>query len=229
MSGDGGADAPAVDDAPARGPRVEETVAALAPLGGRAVDRLGLTHVTIPRERIREAVRLCRDAGFDLLSDVLGIDWLEFPRHVGPRFHVVYNLYAIRANERILLRVEVDDGEPVPSIAPQWRAAAFMEREVYDLFGIVFDGHPDLRKLLTPEDLDGHALRKDFPIGETPTLFQDGRFLDPATFRAGMLGRDPGLTGWKGGTRHGVRSSDAVARHEDRTRPGAGRDAKDDA
>jgi len=77
---------------------------------------------------------------------------------------------------------------------------------VYDLFGIEFDGHPDLRKLVTPDDLEGHPLRKDFPLGETPTLFNEGRFLDPATFRAGMLGQDKGRTGWVGGARKGVRS-----------------------
>ena len=71
------------------------------------------------------------------------------------------------------------------------------------MFGIEFDGHPDLRKLLTPEDLEGHPHRKDFPLGETPTLFNDGRFLDPAAFRAGLTGIDTGLTGWKGGQRSG--------------------------
>ena len=82
-------------------------------------------------------------------------------------------------------------------------AANWLEREIYDLFGIRFEGHPDLRKILTPEDLDGHPLRKDFPLGETPTLFKDGRFIDPAAFRAGLTGKDPGLTGWRGGTRKG--------------------------
>ncbi|MEX2502700.1 MAG: NADH-quinone oxidoreductase subunit C [Trueperaceae bacterium] len=200
-----------------RTPLVTEMVEALAPLGATPRDRLGQTHLTLPAASIREAVRSCRSAGFDQLSDVMGIDWLEFPRHQGPRFTVVYNLYAIGANERLMLRVEVDDGERVPSITPQWRAASFMERETYDLYGIEFEGHPDLRKLITPEDMEGHALRKDFPIGETPTLFNDGRFLDPASFRAGMLGRDPGLTGWKGGTRKGVRS-DEEHRHHDASR-----------
>ncbi len=82
----------------------------------------------------------------------------------------------------------------------------FMEREVYDMFGVTFDGHPDLRRLLLPEDFDGHPHRKDFPLGETPTLFNEGRFLDPAAFRAGLVGADSGLTGWKGGAAKGTRS-----------------------
>ena len=94
--------------------------------------------------------------------------------------------------------------QSVPSITPQWTGASFFEREVYDLFGIPFEGHPDLRRLLLPEDFEGHAHRKDFPLGETPTLFNEGRFLDPAAFRAGLAGDDEGLTQWKGGARKGT-------------------------
>src|SRR5690606_33619304 len=105
------------------------------------------------------------------------------------------------------LRVDLDDGESLPTATGLWSGASFLERETFDMMGVVFDGHPDLRKLLTPEDLEGHPHRKDFPLGETPTLFGDGRFLDPASFRAGLSGRDPGLTGWKGGARDGVVAS----------------------
>jgi NADH:ubiquinone oxidoreductase subunit C len=111
-----------------------------------------------------------------------------YPGHRGARFSVTYHIHAIAANERCSLRVHLDDGDTLPTVTGVWPAASFMEREVYDLFGVTFDGHPDLRKLVTPEDLEGHPLRKDFPLGETPTLFNDGRFLDPATFRAGMIG-----------------------------------------
>jgi NADH-quinone oxidoreductase subunit C len=189
-------------------PTVAETLAATleASVGGARSQRFDQTHLTVPAARIREAVRTCREGGLEHLSDVMGIDWLEYPGHQGPRFSVVYNLYALSDASRLMLRVEVDEDEPVPSITPQWKAAGFFEREVYDLFGIEFEGHPDLRKLVTPDDLDGHPLRKDFPLGETPTLFGDGRFLDPASFRAGMMGQDRGRTGWVGGARKGVRS-----------------------
>ena len=95
----------------------------------------------------------------------------------------------------------------MPTLTGLWRGANFMEREVFDMFGISFQGHPNLRKIITPEDLDGHPHRKDFPLDETATLFNEGRFLDPAAFRAGMMGRDPGRTGWAGGARKGVRSA----------------------
>ena len=202
----------------------ERTVERLVGEGGVRSESLGQLHVTVAKEDVVGAVLSCRADGFELLSDVMGIDWLEYPGHAGKRFTVVYSLYSLTARERIMLRVSVDEGEKIPSLAPEWRAAAFMEREVYDMFGVEFDGHPDLRKLLTPEDLDGHPHRKDFPIGESPTLFNDGRFLDPASFRAGMIGAQPGLTGWRGGARRGVRSeqgrpdadaSDAGSKRED--------------
>ncbi|MDR9390778.1 MAG: NADH-quinone oxidoreductase subunit C [Trueperaceae bacterium] len=183
---------------------LDDVVLRLGELGGERADRGGDVHVALPAERIREAVRRARAGGFEQLSDVLAVDWSEYPRHAGPRFTVIYHLFAPTTIERLFLRVAVEDGEAVPSITPQWRGADVFEREVYDLFGIPFDGHPDLRKLVTPEDLDGHPLRKDFDLGESPTLFNDGRYLDPASFRAGMLGRDAGRTGWVGGARKGV-------------------------
>lgn len=197
----------------------------LEELGGVRSETLDQVHVTVPKERIVEAVTNCRRAGFELLSDVMGLDWLEYPGHQGSRFTVVYNLYAIRERQRLMLRVSVEDEESVPSLAPTWRAASFMEREVYDMFGIEFEGHPDLRKLLTPEDLDGYPHRKDFPLGETPTLFNDGRFIDPVAFRAGLIGTKPGLTGWRGGARRGVHSAQgpqAANDESDYTRYGRG-------
>jgi NADH-quinone oxidoreductase subunit C len=176
----------------------------LKEMGGKPAEFKGMVSLTVERARVVEAVRLAKEAGFEMISDIFGIDYLHYPGHGGKRFSVVYNLYSIEANERLFIRVNLNDGERLPTITHLWKGASFMEREVYDMFGVEFDGHPDLRKLLTPEDLDGHPHRKDFPIGETPTLFNEGRFLDPASFRAGLTGKDSGLTGWRGGTRKGV-------------------------
>ena len=194
----------------------ERLAADLVGAGGTRGEFKGMVSVTVERDRIVDAVAAAKEAGFEQLSDIFGIDWLEYPGHQGKRFTVAYNLYHLDAGERIFLRVALDDGETLPTITHLWTGAGFMEREVYDMFGVEFEGHPDLRKLLTPEDLIGHPHRKDFPLGETPTLFNEGRFLDPASFRAGMMGLDSGLTGWTGGARKGVRSEQGreITAHE---------------
>ena len=183
---------------------VEQVTETLKGMGGKPAQFKDMVSVTVERDAVVGAVGAAKEAGFEMISDVFGIDYLEYPGHQGKRFTVAYNLYSISANERLFIRVNLDDGETLPTITGLWKGASFMEREVYDMFGVEFDDHPDLRKLLTPEDLDGHPHRKDFPLGETPTLFNEGRFLDPATFRAGMTGQDSGLSGWKGGVRKGV-------------------------
>lgn len=182
---------------------VEGVVDGLKPMGGKPAEFKRMVSVTVDSEHIVAAIKMAKDAGFEMLSDIFGIDYLQYPQHQGKRFSVAYNLYSISANERIFIRVNVDDGDFLPTITHLWKGASFMEREVYDMFGIAFDGHPDLRKLITPEDLEGHPHRKDFPIGETPTLFNDGRFIDPAAFRAGLTGQDSGLSGHQGGMRRG--------------------------
>lgn len=189
-----------------RGGRMDRLVEALAALGATTKEQFGAVHLTLPRASLLDAARAAKENGFVMLSDVMGNDYSAYPGHQGKRFAVIYNLHTEAGDERVFLRVELDDGESVPTITGLWSGADFLERECFDMLGIVFDGHPDLRKLLTPEDLEGHPHRKDFPIGETPTLFRDGRFLDPATFRSGLQGTDPGLTGWKGGARKGVTS-----------------------
>lgn len=189
---------------------LERVVADLLEAGGERAEFKGMVSVTLPKDGIVAAVEAAREAGFRQLSDIFGIDWLEYPGHQGKRFTVAYNLYHLDAGERLFIRVALQDGESLPTITHLWKGASFMEREVYDMFGVEFDDHPDLRKLLTPEDLMGHPHRKDFPLGETPTLFGEGRFLDPASFRAGMMGLDSGMTGWTGGARKGVRSEQGL-------------------
>ena len=98
------------------------------------------------------------DMAFDYLADVTGIDWKD-------RIEVVYQLTAIAENVRIALRVNLDHENPeVDSVTSVWKGANFQEREVYDLMGVVFKGHPDLRRILLPEDWEGHPLRKDYVI-----------------------------------------------------------------
>jgi len=122
------------------------------------------TTLVIRKEFILEALRLLRadpDLDFDFLSDVCGIDWLGRE----PRFEVVYNLYSLKHNSRIRLKVNVEESRPsLPSAVNIWPTADWHEREVFDLFGISFEGHPDLRRILNPDGFKGFPYRKDFPI-----------------------------------------------------------------
>lgn len=185
---------------------LEQTVEKLKLRGGKPAQFQDMLSVTVAKDELVGAVTEAKRQGFEMISDVFGTDYLDYPGHQGKRFTVSYNLYSVTYNERLFIRVNVDDGETLPTITGLWKGSSFMEREVYDMFGVEFEGHPDLRKLITPEDLDGHPHRKDFPIGEVPTLFNEGRFIDPATFRAGISGGASGLTGWRGGARKGVSS-----------------------
>ncbi|MGH7371900.1 MAG: NADH-quinone oxidoreductase subunit C, partial [Candidatus Methylomirabilales bacterium] len=89
-----------------------------------------------------------------------------------PRFEVVYNLYSISRADRIRVKVRVLDGTEVPSVTGVWPTANWHEREVFDMFGIRFAGHPDLRRILMPEDWEGHPLRKDYPVAEMPRWWE---------------------------------------------------------
>jgi NADH-quinone oxidoreductase subunit C len=126
-------------------------------------DRNELT-VYIPKASIREACALLRDnpdCPFNLLSDITCVDW--FPSE--PRFEVIYHLYSISKKERVRLKVKLDSESPVvDSVTSVWRGANYFEREVFDLFGVRFSGHPYLRRILMPEDWEGHPLRKDYPV-----------------------------------------------------------------
>jgi NADH-quinone oxidoreductase subunit C len=123
----------------------------------------------VDRAAIAEVLRFCRDdaeLAFDMLSDLTAVDYLKYPgREDGPRFEVVYHLYSVPRNHRVRLKVRVDEDDPVvPSAVAVWPIADWLEREVWDMFGIRFEGHPDLRRLLMYEEFVGHPLRKDYPI-----------------------------------------------------------------
>lgn len=115
----------------------------------------------IRRDAIAEICAALKDRhGFTYLVDLCGVD---FPDRA-PRFEVVYHLHSFDANRRVRLKVATGEATPVPSVTPVWRAAHGAEREVWDLFGIRFEGHPDLTRILLWEGFAGHPLRKDFPV-----------------------------------------------------------------
>jgi NADH-quinone oxidoreductase subunit C len=130
---------------------------------GAKFDRNELS-VYVERTAIHEAARILRDdpeLRFNFLSDVTCVDW--YPAE--PRFEVVYHLLSISRKERVRLKVKLDGGEPrLESLTSLWPGANFFEREVFDLFGIHFEGHPYLRRIMMPEDWEGHPLRKDYPV-----------------------------------------------------------------
>ena len=129
----------------------------------------------VRRESLVDVLRQCRDVpglAFDMLTDLTAVDYQTFPgREDGPRFEVVYHLYSLAENHRLRVKVRVEEDDAVvPTAVPIWPIANWLEREVWDMFGIRFDGHPDLRRLLLYEEFVGHPLRKDYPINRRQPL-----------------------------------------------------------
>ena len=119
--------------------------------------------IVVPVARLLEVARHLRDAAdasFDMCSDVTATDWP--PR--AERFDVVYCLYSTRYRHRVRVKVRAADDQPVPSVTGIWPSANWLEREVFDMFGVNFTGHPDRRRILMPEDWQGHPERKDYPL-----------------------------------------------------------------
>jgi NADH-quinone oxidoreductase subunit C len=147
-------------------------------LGARVrqvLDFRGDHTAVVDREALADALAFCRDDGelrFDLLVDVTAVDYLRFPgREDGPRFEVVYHLYSIDHNHRLRLKVQVEEDDArVATATGLWPIANWLEREVWDMFGIRFEGHPDLRRLLLYDEFVGHPLRKDYPINRRQPL-----------------------------------------------------------
>lgn len=131
---------------------------------------LGETTLLIPGENIEATAKMLRDEfGFDTFIDGTAVDY--FPNN-DPRFHVVYQLYSMRNNLRIQLRVPVSGINPkVKTVEKIYPGANWYEREMWDLFGIRFEGHSDLRRIVMPEDWEGHPLRKDYPDGYEEVQF----------------------------------------------------------
>jgi len=158
-------------------PTLEPLKQRFAGSGLRAGEFRGETTVITPANRLHDVMQFLRDdpaCAYDFLSDVLGVDYMGYPQAEG-RFAVVYNLVSTRHNRRLFVKVYLDptldttgtEHDPalhLPSVCDLWPGAEWNEREVFDMFGIRFDGHPDLRRILTWEDYPAHPLRKDYPL-----------------------------------------------------------------
>jgi NADH-quinone oxidoreductase subunit C len=128
------------------------------------VQQRGETTIVVPRELLRAIAERCRqdpELNFNLLTDATCVD--RFPHE--PRFELNYELVSIARRDRLRLKVRLHSQDAVvDSLIPVWPGANWLEREIFDLFGVRFSGHPDLRRLLLPDDWEGHPLRKDFPV-----------------------------------------------------------------
>ena len=141
----------------------EYVVAVGPPLAAPPAIAHGELTLVVDRERLLRLLLFLRDdpeCGFRQLVDLCGVDWPERR----PRFDVVYHLLSHTGNQRVRVKLPTGDDRPVPSACPVFSAAGWYEREVWDLYGLHFADHPDLRRLLTDYGFDGHPLRKDFPL-----------------------------------------------------------------
>jgi len=131
----------------------------------QVINAFGETTIIVPREHIVAACAFLKTTPgleFNFLADLCGVD--RGPEEE-PRFEVNYHLFSVTKLHRVRLKVLLnDDDVNVPTVTGVWRTANWHERETYDLLGVIFTGHPDLRRILLPEDSEGHALRKDFPL-----------------------------------------------------------------
>ena len=153
--------------------------------------------VELQCEQLLSVCRALRDESafaFEQLIDLCGVDYLEYGNGIwtGPRFAVVYHLLSVKNNHRIRLRTFVDGEVPMaPSVIDIWNSANWFEREAFDLFGIVFEGHPDLRRILTDYGFIGHPFRKDFPLSGNVEMRYDPEqrrvIYQPVTIEPRML------------------------------------------
>jgi len=177
------ASTPAVPPKAATPPAPKPPVSLQTPLNNELVTRLrdrfgaGILEAMEDRKqaiinvecgKLSEVARHLRDEEkFDMLTDLTAVDWPKREK----RFDVVLNLYSFAKNERLRVKVQAADGENVPSSVDIWVAANWLEREVFDMFGVVFSGHPDLKRILLPDDWQGYPLRKDYDILQQDTAW----------------------------------------------------------
>lgn len=183
--------------------------------------------VTVPAEKLIDVLTVLRDTfGFAMLTDLSGVDWL--PRN--PRYDVNYHLLSLESGDRLRVKVQLADADElhVPSATGVYPGANWHEREVFDFFGVVFDGHPQLTRILMPDEWVGHPLRKDYPVGGVPVEFRiepayvgQNVVPDVALPAAGgvpaRLRRDRGKLShytWTGPPASGVRKTEPPEGHE---------------
>jgi NADH-quinone oxidoreductase subunit C len=159
--------------------------------GARRADTYGQTVLHPTRDQYVAVVKQALDDGYEMCVDVTAVDYLAFPGRALPagvgaeRYELVVNLLSFAARQRIRLRVQVPGDDPaVPTLFDLYPGTEAMEREIYDMFGITFTDHPDLTRILMPEDWEGHPLRKDYEVGHIPVQFSSAN-----------PGANPGTTG----------------------------------
>jgi NADH-quinone oxidoreductase subunit C len=146
---------------PAREGIIDEVKAAIGDALIEAKDVVSEVSLTVRRESIVEVCRTLRDRfDYQQLMEIAGVDYPQRPE----RFEIVYHLLSLTKNHRIRVRVSTDEDMPVPSVTGLWPVAGWLEREIFDLYGVVFEGNDDLRRILTDYGFRGHPFRKDFPL-----------------------------------------------------------------
>lgn len=148
--------------------------------GAPVVLARGETVVHVDRGHYIDLVAALKDAGFAMCVDLCAVDYLEAPERMLPdgvareRFEIVVGLLSLEKRARVRLRVQVPESDPTLStLFDLYPGTENMEREAYDMFGVVFVGHPDMTRILMPEDWEGHPLRKDYSVGRVPVQFKD--------------------------------------------------------
>ncbi|HWI86821.1 MAG TPA: NADH-quinone oxidoreductase subunit C [Sphingomonas sp.] len=140
---------------------IEAATAALGDALISATDKVGEIRLDVRRERVVDALRILRDdLAYQQLMEIAGVDYPDRPE----RFEVVYCLLSLTRNHRIRVHVATDETKPVPSVTGLWPVAGWLEREVFDMYGVLFEGNSDLRRILTDYGFKGHPQRKDFPL-----------------------------------------------------------------
>ena len=151
----------ATSDVPAASAALAALKAAFPQTAEETALKEDLPCLIVRREDLVGVMTELRGAGFEFLTDLTAVGYPARPE----RFDVVYHLYSFAANQRLRVKARTAEGVAVPSLTPLWRSADWFEREVYDLFGVTFEGHPNLVRIVMPDDWVGHPLRKDYPIG----------------------------------------------------------------